>query len=84
MTEKDPFNDPLKIFDRGTRKPVRDSVIKQNSVKVGNPKRIDQKEEPALPGGEPAIQPIMEEGQIVGIIYECTCGKISEVRFDFE
>jgi len=30
------------------------------------------------------IQPIIENGEIVGMIYRCSCGRISEIRFEYE
>jgi hypothetical protein len=83
MVDKELFNDPRIIFSQKGPTSMRKSVIKKNELRIGNKHRIDHIEQ-HLETGEPDIQPILEDDQVVGIKYICTCGKISEIHFDFD
>jgi hypothetical protein len=83
MVDKEIFNDPLTIFSQKGPTSRSKSVIKKNELRIGHKKQIDHIEQ-HVETGEPEIQPILAEEQVVGIIYKCICGKISEIHFDFD
>ncbi len=84
MENKDIFNDPHAVFEKKTKLPVRHSVIKNNAVRIGEPKKIEQTPEPESHSGKTDVQPIIENNQVTGIVFTCSCGKVSEIRFDFD
>ena len=67
----------------GRRIVSRNKVIK--SPNVNDDHRITIKPPVDFDGNSDAeVQPIMENGEIVGIMYRCSCGRISEIRFEYE
>jgi len=84
MADKDFFDNPEAVFNQKGLSSSRKSVIKNNTVRVGDKKRIDHKSDDHTDMSEPEVQPIVENDQIVGIFYKCSCGKLSEIRFDFD
>jgi len=62
----------------------RPTIIKGPAVKLEEPVKVISPESPNFKEGEGYFQPIIEGGQIVGVIHVCTCGRRSELRFEFE
>jgi len=62
----------------------RPTIIKGPAVKLEEPVKVVSPETSSLKQGEGYFQPIIEGGQIVGVIHVCTCGRRSELRFEFE
>lgn len=60
------------------------SVIKQSQVRSGNENRVKIPVNHATNSDQPRIEPILEEGQIVGIQFTCSCHRSTEIRFDYE
>ena len=83
MIDKELFSDPRLVFSQKGLTSMRKSVIKKDELRIGNKKRIDHIEQ-HTDAGEPEVEPILENEQVVGIIYKCTCGKTSEIHFDFD
>jgi hypothetical protein len=34
--------------------------------------------------GNESVEPMIENGQVVGVIHHCSCGKITEIRFQLD
>ncbi len=79
-----------KIYSTGNQndKPVkaksRSGVIKKRQVRVDEPRRIAVREIAADSENGDAVQPVIEDGQVVGVNYQCSCGKLVRIRFEFE
>jgi len=73
---KDAFTEPNHDFR------TKQGVIKQKDVKIHNPVKLSIEEsESILPE---SIQPMIEDGCVIGVIYRCECGKSTEIRFEYE
>lgn len=77
-----PFSD-----DNGTGiKPEyssKQTVIKNRSVNIRFPFKIEIDESGFNEKENGSIEPIVENGEIVGVIYRCSCGKIAKTRFEY-
>ena len=59
-------------------------VIKSDELVVlNNKKRINPVEDHFHPDHEGQVKPIMEAGELVGIVYECSCGEVAKIMFEF-
>ncbi len=61
-------------------------VIKNEEVVILNKKkRIEPAAEERIhPGHEGLVRPILDAGELVGIVYECSCGEVAKIMFEFE
>lgn len=70
-------------------KPVKNkrtsAIIKRDQVRHTSAiKKINPYENNHIPTNKGKITPLMDNDEIIGFIYECTCGEIAKVIFDFE
>jgi len=77
-----PFSD-----DNGTgMKPKyipKQTVIKNRSVNIRFPFKIKIDESAFNDKENGSIEPIVENGEIVGVVYRCSCGRIAQTRFEY-
>lgn len=69
-----------KIFRK--RNIIKDRVIKQHT-----PVKIKMNESRSFGIGEELngfIEPIVKEGDIIGLIHKCSCGKVAEIQFEYD
>jgi ABC-type dipeptide/oligopeptide/nickel transport system ATPase subunit len=64
------------------------SIIKEKAVQFSNPVSIGGEKEKQTENDHKAvreneIETIIENGEVVGIIHHCQCGKSTEIRFDY-
>ncbi len=64
------------------RKRQKKGVIKSTRNRVKGTIHLDPREEASGEGVE-FFQPIYEGDMIVGVIHKCSCGKSSELRFQY-
>ena len=64
-----------------TQKRQKTGVIKSGRNKVKGMLRLEPQEEGQH--GIEFFQPIMEGELIIGVIHKCSCGKTSELRFQY-
>ncbi len=77
--------DQGKIFTRVHRKTVgRKSVIKRDQLIIGHPRKIEHSLQVSEHSHEGKVTPIYNDEELIGIIYECSCGKVAQILFDFE
>lgn len=62
----------------------KNKVFKGNDLKNDESVTIVAERGQVLKKSHVNVQPITENGRIVGVIHECSCGKKTEIRFDFE
>ncbi len=72
------------IFNDASTKPVRQTVIKSTKVQVGKPKKIEQFSSIQSHNHSGSIFPLIEGDEIVGFVYECSCGEVAKIIFDYE
>ncbi len=86
MQTSDSFtsDDTGRIFQKASAKPVRQTVIKSTKVQVGKPKKIDQYSSSQSHDHGGSIFPLIEGDEIVGFVYECSCGEVAKIIFDYE
>ena len=85
MTQSDKFNASLDFIKTGNKASFRRrAIIKQSNVRVEKPKKIEYEEVNKDEYGEFTVRPIRDDGKIVGIIHTCSCGRVSEIRFEFD
>ncbi len=72
------------FFQQDHPKPIRQTVIKSSNLQIGKPKKIDQiaTDNPHRHSG--SIFPLIEGDDIVGFVYECSCGEVAKIIFDYE
>ncbi len=77
-------DDTGRIFHETPTKPVRQTVIKSTKVQVGKPKKIEQYSSGQSHNHGGSIFPLIEGDEIVGFVYECSCGEVAKIIFDYE
>ena len=61
----------------------KQTVIKNRSVNIRFPFKIEIDESAFDHKENGSIEPIVENGEIVGVVYRCSCGKIAKTRFEY-
>jgi|GEM_PF-3090945 len=64
--------------------PAKSPVIKGQGIENKETVRIISEKGQVLKKSSAEVEPIVENDMIVGIIHRCTCGKRTEIRFEFE
>lgn len=86
MDDKHKYKEIVKHDDDKTRpinkKPV--NLIKSANVVRHEPVVIKVNAELIAENGQSTIQPIIEDGIVVGIFYRCACGRTEKIRFVYE
>lgn len=69
-----------------TQKNQKSSVIiKREEVQIQNSsKKINPYDNNHIPANSGKITPLTDNNEVIGFIYECSCGEIAKVIFDFE
>lgn len=72
------------FFQKAFNKPVRKSIIKSKDLAYGQPQKIEAqaKKHNHKDGGN--IFPLIEGDEIVGFVYECACGEVAKILFEFD
>ncbi|APF18206.1 hypothetical protein [Caldithrix abyssi] len=65
-------------------KPAKAKVIKRDQVVVGQKRKIEHAMQVSETHTEGKITPVLNGEELIGIIYECSCGKVAQILFDFE
>lgn len=61
------------------------AIIKKDQVReVSSIKKINPYENNHIPTNKGKITPLTDNDEIIGFIYECSCGEIAKIIFDFE
>ncbi len=64
---------------------VNSKIIKNGAVKLGTPHKIHSRDEVMRTRAhQPQVLPIKKNGEIIGVISECSCGEVVKVYFDYE
>ena len=72
------------IFNQTVRKTKPASIIKNDSLKVGTPKKIEPFDFSKTKFDQSTVSAIEENGQIKGFVFECPCGEVVEVLLDYD
>lgn len=81
MEDKQDFDNLDESIDNGDSI-VRDAkLIKDNKVQLGHPVKINSKN--SAEEGEESIEPIIENDQIIGVVYQCKCGRSRRILFEY-
>ncbi len=57
-------------------------VIRNEILRVAQPIVINS--EAMHDDGNESVEPMIENGQVVGVVHHCSCGKITEIRFQLD
>jgi len=76
-------NDIKKVFKNG-KSGTKGTIIKGTNVRCTSSKTINPYQTSSLPHGEGRITPLLDGDNVIGIIYECACGELARILFDFE
>ncbi len=60
------------------------TVIKRDQLVFGKPRKIEHSLQVSENHQEGKVNPIYNGEDLIGIIYECSCGKVAQILFDFE
>ncbi len=69
---------------RGGKTSPRKKVIKREQLVLGKPKKIEHALQVSETQHDGKITPLFNNDELIGIIYECSCGKVAQILFDFE
>ncbi len=86
MDEKHEFKKIISIGS-GKEQPANTkprNLIKSEQVISRDPVVIKTNEEEFNESGPSTIQPIIEDGVVIGIFFRCSCGRTEEIRFVYE
>ena len=72
------------IFKNPQRKKRPPSIIKNDTLKYGEPKKIEPFDFSKTNLDNSLVTAIEENGQVKGFIFECACGEVVEVLLDYE
>jgi len=77
-------DDQSKVF-KAKKEKKASSIIKKDKVNLSNSSRkINPYENSHIPVNKGKITPLTDNEEIIGFIYECSCGEIAKVVFDFD
>ncbi|RLD16405.1 hypothetical protein DRI50_01970 [candidate division KSB1 bacterium] len=62
----------------------RKPVIKRDQLVLGRPRKIEHALHVSETHQDGKVTPIYNDDALIGIIYECSCGKVAQILFDFE
>ncbi len=60
------------------------SIIKSKDIQIKSTKVINPFENSHIPANKGKITPLTESGEVIGFIYQCSCGEIAKVIFDYD
>ncbi len=60
------------------------SIIKSKDIKIKSTRVINPFENSHIPVNKGKITPLTESGEVIGFIYQCSCGEIAKVIFDYD
>jgi tetrahydromethanopterin S-methyltransferase subunit A len=60
------------------------NLIKREQVVNHDPVVIKINEDDVPESGPSTIQPIIEDGIVIGIFFRCSCGRTEEIKFIYE
>mgnify|MGYP000577786212 CR=1 FL=1 len=60
------------------------SLIARDTVRLDEPVKIAFEDLTPEEGCGESIHPIEEDGVVVGVIHVCSCGRTTEIRFEYE
>ena len=61
-----------------------EKVIKKKKIQTGTPVKIFAEKGIMTGKSDDVLKPIIENGEIVGVVHQCSCGKVTEIKFEFE
>ncbi len=77
--------DQASVFThRAGKTTPRKTVIKREQLVLGKPKKIEHALQVSETQHDGKITPLFNNDELIGIIYECSCGKVAQILFDFE
>lgn len=59
------------------------TVIKTQLVNMQSPLKVEIDESDFEDEENESIEPIVEDGEIMGVIHKCSCGKVAKIRFEY-
>ena len=78
------IEDQSKVF-KSLKEKRPSSIIKCDKINVSDLNyKINPYESAHIPVNKGKITPLTDNEEIIGFIYECSCGEIAKVIFDFE
>ncbi|RMH64995.1 MAG: hypothetical protein D6677_03535 [Calditrichaeota bacterium] len=66
------------------RKKSHGTIIKSKDIRIKSTKIINPLENSHIPASKGKITPLTEAGEVIGFIYQCSCGEIAKVIFDYD
>ena len=72
------------IFKQIQRKTVHPSIIKNSRVEFGQPCKINTNFSQSEQKHDGNIFPLIEGDEIIGFVYECSCGEVAKILFEYE
>ena len=72
------------IFQSAGIRKVKTPVIKSSHVIYGNPRKIRPDNAARSHAHQSNAFPLMDGDDVIGFVYECSCGEVTKILFDYE
>ncbi len=72
------------IFKQIPKKTPLPSVIKNDRIEYGQPCKINTNVSQSMHKHDGNIFPLIEGDEIIGFVYECSCGEVAKILFEYE
>ena len=72
------------FFQQSFRKTVRQSIIKSEDLAYGQPHKVEAQTKKHMHKEGGNIFPLIEGDEIVGFVFECACGEVAKILFEFD
>ncbi len=60
-------------------------IIKRNQVQLSSPVKIAHQADTSEPVCNPGkIEPLYNDGTVIGLRYHCHCGNVAEITFEYD
>lgn len=72
------------IFKQMFKKPYRQTIIKSQNLEYGQPHKIEMRAKKHDHRESGNLFPLIEGDEIVGFVYECACGEVAKILFEYD
>ena len=77
-------DDAGSVLTQKVKTAPRKPVIKKNRLDIGTPHKIETNIQNSKSGHGGNIFPLIEGDEIIGFMYECSCGEVAKIIFEYE
>ena len=72
------------LYKLNRNRPIKNSIIKNDTLVVGQPKKIEPFNFSHGHLSQTTVSPIEQDGEIKGFVFECACGEVVELLLEYD